>query len=283
MPTHVSTKHAMTETPNLSDLNDFFMAYAHARIPSADDSTPLSAEERDEFVALFGMDDLPANAMSGEMADGYLTACWIGPDLWPMHHMLAEIFGQSTLPICQDLVKQERLLALISRRYQDVQRALALRKEQITPDTTFWPLVASVDPADRVYPYQLDAQGQRVGHWSCKDWANGFACAVRSDDRWKLLVEDRECTALLAPLALCLEGFHPDRPSEQFDDEIRVQGWLTASVYSMHQYWKEHRAGAAATYAGKTVETFVRDMPKVGRNDPCSCGSGKKFKKCCGA
>ena len=30
-------------------------------------------------------------------------------------------------------------------------------------------------------------------------------------------------------------------------------------------------------------ETFVREAPKVGRNDPCPCGSGKKFKKCCGA
>jgi len=30
-------------------------------------------------------------------------------------------------------------------------------------------------------------------------------------------------------------------------------------------------------------ETFVRETPKVGRNDPCPCGSGKKFKKCCGA
>ena len=28
--------------------------------------------------------------------------------------------------------------------------------------------------------------------------------------------------------------------------------------------------------------TFVRGTVKVGRNDPCSCGSGKKFKKCCG-
>ncbi len=28
--------------------------------------------------------------------------------------------------------------------------------------------------------------------------------------------------------------------------------------------------------------TFVRDSPKVGRNDPCPCGSGKKYKKCCG-
>jgi SEC-C motif-containing protein len=28
--------------------------------------------------------------------------------------------------------------------------------------------------------------------------------------------------------------------------------------------------------------TVVREGPKVGRNDPCTCGSGKKFKKCCG-
>jgi SEC-C motif-containing protein len=28
--------------------------------------------------------------------------------------------------------------------------------------------------------------------------------------------------------------------------------------------------------------TEVRSQPKVGRNDPCPCGSGKKYKKCCG-
>ena len=28
---------------------------------------------------------------------------------------------------------------------------------------------------------------------------------------------------------------------------------------------------------------IVRSEPKVGRNDPCPCGSGKKYKKCCGA
>jgi preprotein translocase subunit SecA len=28
---------------------------------------------------------------------------------------------------------------------------------------------------------------------------------------------------------------------------------------------------------------YKRESPKVGRNDPCPCGSGKKYKKCCGA
>lgn len=32
-----------------------------------------------------------------------------------------------------------------------------------------------------------------------------------------------------------------------------------------------------------TQETVIRDSPKVGRNDPCPCGSGKKYKKCCAA
>jgi len=27
---------------------------------------------------------------------------------------------------------------------------------------------------------------------------------------------------------------------------------------------------------------FIRDTPKVGRNDPCICGNGRKYKKCCG-
>ena len=30
------------------------------------------------------------------------------------------------------------------------------------------------------------------------------------------------------------------------------------------------------------LEPIVREEPKVGRNDPCPCGSGLKFKKCCG-
>jgi len=33
---------------------------------------------------------------------------------------------------------------------------------------------------------------------------------------------------------------------------------------------------------GTTPETFVRQERKVGRNEPCPCGSGKKFKQCCG-
>jgi len=39
---------------------------------------------------------------------------------------------------------------------------------------------------------------------------------------------------------------------------------------------------AEASQAGKQDRTFKRQQPKVGRNDPCPCGSGKKYKKCHG-
>jgi len=43
--------------------------------------------------------------------------------------------------------------------------------------------------------------------------------------------------------------------------------------------------GAWYLLDGKTVapKPFRREEPKVGRNDPCPCGSNKKYKKCCGA
>ena len=40
---------------------------------------------------------------------------------------------------------------------------------------------------------------------------------------------------------------------------------------------------AEASQAGKQTKTIKRTTPKVGRNDPCPCGSGKKYKKCHGA
>lgn len=39
----------------------------------------------------------------------------------------------------------------------------------------------------------------------------------------------------------------------------------------------------AGTGEYQAVQQVVRAGDKIGRNDPCPCGSGKKYKKCCGA
>jgi preprotein translocase subunit SecA len=46
---------------------------------------------------------------------------------------------------------------------------------------------------------------------------------------------------------------------------------------------RQPREAYANAPEGPQPQTIVRKGPKVGRNDPCPCGSGKKYKKCCGA
>ncbi|OUR99534.1 preprotein translocase subunit SecA [Halobacteriovorax marinus] len=43
-----------------------------------------------------------------------------------------------------------------------------------------------------------------------------------------------------------------------------------------------HVHGPNCNHGHDKMQPIVRQSPKVGRNDPCSCGSKKKFKKCCG-
>ena len=56
------------------------------------------------------------------------------------------------------------------------------------------------------------------------------------------------------------------------------------SLRQMKKWMKEHEAELKAeqnSHIAK-VETVVHEGPRIGRNDPCPCGSGKKYKKCCG-
>lgn len=56
------------------------------------------------------------------------------------------------------------------------------------------------------------------------------------------------------------------------------------SIRQMKKWMKAHEAELKAEQAGGVpkVETVVHEGPRIGRNDPCPCGSGKKYKKCCG-
>jgi len=74
------------------------------------------------------------------------------------------------------------------------------------------------------------------------------------------------------------------------DDSGRVEfvaRYKENGVVRTHREMAEFSRVDGAWYfvEGKLVagETRVNASPKVGRNDPCPCGSGKKFKKCCGA
>lgn len=84
--------------------------------------------------------------------------------------------------------------------------------------------------------------------------------------------------------AFCQErGMNPQDQGDETQDEMRAlhEEWLQTPRQSLGG-----RRPAEVLEGGRLlprkVETFRREAPKVGRNDPCPCGSGKKYKKCCG-
>ncbi len=113
------------------------------------------------------------------------------------------------------------------------------------------------------------------------DWAEGFmdAFGLRVD-AWDALLEDDDGRLLIGPNMAQLH----DKDGKPFIEggleemqEIREDcaQSLPYAIKGIHDFWKARRqpANRARRPGGK----------KVGRNEPCPCGSGLKYKRCCGA
>ena len=87
--------------------------------------------------------------------------------------------------------------------------------------------------------------------------------------------------ALLADFsAFCQERGFDGEPDEAEMRELHEE-WLQTPRSALEGEKPADALDGGRLFPGK-VETFRRETPKVGRNDPCPCGSGKKFKRCCG-
>lgn len=127
----------------------------------------------------------------------------------------------------------------------------------------------------------------RDGTLIAVDWAEGFLQAIMlRADAWERLFKSKRDRQLLLPiLALCgdengesLLGIPPDE-----EDRIMAEAveFIPACVIAIDSYWRERRQ-ASMPFAVRPPLQPNQASSKIGRNDPCPCGSGKKFKKCCG-
>jgi Predicted metal-binding protein related to the C-terminal domain of SecA len=64
---------------------------------------------------------------------------------------------------------------------------------------------------------------------------------------------------------------------------LRIKTEVREEEYQHKETAGNLQYAGSADGSDKTKEPKRRIEPKVGRNDPCPCGSGKKYKKCCGA
>lgn len=196
-----------------------------------------------------------ATAWSDAFVHGFFSAIVAGPLVMPSA-WLGLLVG-TTVPTVEQL--NERV-GVVMQKYNSIAQALQSDRDG------FIKTVASLADAD--------ATGAAL-----IDWSRGFARAmVFGGDEWFDALKG-EAKELFMPIAMII----------QFDGDAERRDWF-------HDSALRHNVAKAAGVAtvgiaelwrrrlvASTHEPARRDYPKIGPNTLCSCGSGKKFKRCCGS
>jgi hypothetical protein len=88
--------------------------------------------------------------------------------------------------------------------------------------------------------------------------------------------------AAAMPVADCIAAAAKNQENRYIRDSLKeITSWICYDAPKQRHAFSNAVSGWPAQ-APHSAGTTVHQLPKVGRNDPCPCGSGKKFKKCCG-
>ncbi|MFC1586370.1 SEC-C metal-binding domain-containing protein [Fibrobacterota bacterium] len=124
-------------------------------------------------------------------------------------------------------------------------------------------------------------------HEPAPTWCRGFVTALFLDSIQQ--DEANDCAEFLAPFGLLAYIGFPDKFPLPEDLRSRMKNFLLESdlaiadlVYDLYGYFVQIENEQDEDYSENAPVPSTRTVPKIGRNAPCPCGSGKKYKKCCG-
>jgi uncharacterized protein len=219
--------------------------------PPHQNAASLEFEELDGFLM---SERAPEDCMQLSDLDGFLTAVAIGPELIMPSEWLPVIWGKGE-PEFESAEEAQSIIGAIMTRYNEILQLIQHRPHDYEP--LFWET----------------PDGEAVAG----DWAEGFMAGVAlRRSSWQPLLESEEDGGLLAPIVAFLHDEEGNSFIEGKADQLaevqRVAIELVApAVQAISNYWRAHRPPPPPR------------ATKVGRNEPCPCGSGRKYKRCCGA
>lgn len=229
---------------------------------------PLQPEELDYLDDVLGSIE-GRDISNSEALDGFLTALVICPDLIPPSEFMGVIQtggAEGDGFVFEDLAEVERFFGVVMRHWNTI-------------NTTF----RSGEPYLPIL--QEDDEGVAAGN----DWAQGFMKGIQlRPEAWAEAMEDEDEGGAFVPIYILAHVHDPDpelrpfeapMPKEKREDIIMM---MAAGVNRLYRLFEEERRERVRDGAMAAGGTYRASGAKVGRNDPCPCGSGKKWKKCCG-
>ena len=193
------------------------------------------------------------NTMRCDEVQGFMMALLSGPDALNPTNWLPEILGEESLFDAKERTEIERLVMAMAA---DMRMKL---NEKILPDLWF---------------YEDEA-----GNPDFYTWCNAYLYALDIvPNDWFEAVDQEEFEDLFYTI-MALGGIYDDEENGEVilhlnEKELtQLESDLPHVLLDIYWYWQ------AIINKPQTVR---REGEKVGRNDPCPCGSGKKYKACCG-
>jgi uncharacterized protein len=206
-------------------------------------------------------------AMLVEELDGFIAGLLVCPEMIQPSEWLPIVFGvdgSGSWPDFEDLEHANRVFGLIMDYYNGVVRTLMERADNYSP----------------LFPID-DSNGEIL--WEI--WIEGFERAVElRPTAWQSLLDGDVDTAAAMRGMLELVDLACGDPLETRDDDDALSAaapeniarWVvTLNAWRLAHFDPTQGAAPIPRPSSATGR-------KVGRNDPCPCGSGRKYKRCCG-
>lgn len=203
----------------------------------------------DEDAVTEGLDE---GVIDVSELDGFLTAIVSGPVLIVPSRWLPALWGDFE-PIWDSVDEAKKFISLLTQHSNNIAAML------MEDPAAFAPLFEERRVEDR-WVTIVD------------EWCEGYLRAVRlAKNEWQ--AGGQEIADLLAPIRAFTE--ETDWYAHALDDEAeveRLRNSIVPNVRAIHAKWLAVRSAP---------QLPARRDRRVGRNDPCPCGSGKKYKRCC--
>lgn len=223
---------------------------------------PLTDSDLDRLEELLEAEVFAGEAMRLDEIQAMLCAVVSGPEAVSPGVWLPEALGKNMEGTNDPAVGEA--IELLMRLNNDIAAALLA-------DETVAPVLYPMDETCEEYDYAAWADSYVFGAGLAGDW---YEMAGKHADDLSELLEPMFMLNGMLKEDVEQNGERWFSPAEEARLVADIQDNLPVIVQTLYNFWRNKRAGAAAP--------MRREEPKTGRNDPCPCGSGRKYKQCCG-
>jgi yecA family protein len=235
------------------------------------------SQEKKHLAKLLKQAADPDSALTLEELHGFLFGLAITPETVTPGEWLPHVFGEEMASVRDEKEASfllDRLFSVYNRLVAE-QREGTLRfpatlgKASATPYLEDW--CYGLFLALTLRPQVWDIEGDDVGNALAKGEGAAFAAAVVTVIGLPDMLDEMDSDT----------GDDTPAESEKLDFYLSMIELLPDAVATLCQQGRDYEARRRRE-SMHVVPRTPRSVEKIGRNDPCPCGSGKKYKKCCG-